>query len=72
MHTHFVMVDGVARAFSLDDCENCGGEVQAPNGVSFHETAGTLQSLGMTEREKLPAEEHWNEDLDSCSCEACG
>jgi len=70
--SHF-HVDAAGRitGFTLDRCETCGGEIQAPNSVNLHEPPARLLALGLTQAAKLPPEGFYNEETDREACDRC-
>jgi len=42
--------------FSLDDCEECGTDCQAPNSMGTHDPEWTLKAAGLKRMDKLPEE----------------
>ena len=70
--SHFhVAASGRVTGFTLDACETCGGAIQAPNSVNFHEPVNRLLALGLTQVAELPPEGFYDEATDREACERC-
>ena len=77
-HTNFAPNhDPIARGaksftlFSLDTCEQCDCEVQAPNAVGILETKNKLIAMGLTFRDSTPGEISYCEEVEMAVCEEC-
>jgi hypothetical protein len=60
------------RWFTLDKCENCGGDVQQANAVKVSvDQLPQLRRLGVIIVEKLPAEGYWSNITEGETCGNC-
>ncbi len=58
--------------FTLDTCENCGGDIQAANAVQLvSPNARTIKYLGLTIVDTLPVEGYYSEETQGEQCENC-
>jgi hypothetical protein len=53
--------------FNVEECENCGKEVQAVNAIGLHNP----QDFNLIYVDVLPPEQGWNDDLGGCDCDDC-
>jgi len=59
-------------SFELDTCETCGGDIQAPNGVTICEPESKMASLGLKKWEgEFPADSYYDEATDKGICDNC-
>ena len=63
--------DGTHSLFSVDTCENCNCEVEAPNSVNSPTEKYTLLACGLTERTKPTSDLMYCEALDMATCDSC-
>ena len=68
MHSHYHKAS--QTWFTLDTCETCGQDIQAPNAVKTTD-AKVLKRWGIKFVDELPPEGWWNDDLGQESCDGC-
>lgn len=71
--SHFTPLAGERYfiGFSVEQCETCGADVQAPNAINLHESRERLLSLGMVELPTQLPEEWYDDESGQCKCDAC-
>lgn len=70
--THFVTTaPNTNHAFSIEKCEKCGGECEAPNAVTLMGPASKLKRLGMVEMTGTLQELWCNEKTGMAVCDSC-
>ena len=68
MFTHYEPTS--RKLFDIENCENCGEVIQAPNGCKLAPAQRVPAGVRIW-REALPAEGYWSDALGGEACENC-